>query len=597
MPKFIANKRLWLIFIHDLCMAAITFPFALYLRLGPQMVDRSWEMGTILFVLASIPAFALTGLYRGDWRFASLEDLLSIIKAVLLALLFFVPLMFILQQLQDLPRSVPFMVGVILIVFLGLPRFLYRVRRDQGWKRVFMRSRAQIGKKPVLLFGANQAASNFIATTHSDHDTPYEVVGIIDEDDKRRGQEIRGIPIMGSYTRLQGFLANMPITPEIFVLCTDAWPQDVARVVAEHAFAHKITLMRLRNPAQVVESDLQEKAQLQPIMIEDLLGRPQVTLNWQAISAMLDNHVVLVTGAGGSIGAELCAQILAHAPKHLIMLDHSEFHLFEVTHKLDTAQHNHSVTPVLGDIRDQSAMDKAIGTYKPDIIFHAAALKHVPITQANPSEAVLTNVVGTQNVMNAAIRQNVQAMVLISTDKAVEPVGVLGITKRIAEIIMQASDHQHKTRFCTVRFGNVLGSTGSVVPLFQDQIVNRQPLSVTDPHVTRFFMTINEAVSLVMQAAALGIADENTRGRILLLKMGHPVKILDLAKQMLRLAGQDDSDADNIVFTGLRPGERLHEQLHFTTERELPEIHPDLMLLESHAPSIDKAMLDRLIAH
>ncbi|WP_193366859.1 polysaccharide biosynthesis protein [Pelagibius marinus] len=591
-------------FLHDLAMAAAAFMIALLLRLGNEawtsLMTTLWP-SMLLFTAVCGLVFLTTGLYRGVWRYASMNDLVAIIKAVSLSLAVFLPVTFLVTRLDSLPRSWLVISWFVLIFLLGAPRMLYRVFKDQGFRHLLERDRHR--RVPVLLIGAGDPAETFIREMARDRDGAFEVLGAIDEKSTRIGRKIHGVPVLGQLSDLPEVfqrLAGRERKPQRLIL-TKPLERDEVDYLLELADSQGATVARLPRLTDF-SGGVEERLQIRPIAIEDLLGRTQTKLDRPAMQRLVEGRRVLVTGAGGSIGAELARQIAAFAPAQLTLFDASEFNLYSIDMELSERFAEVPRLALIGDVRDRGRVARLFAEAKPDLVFHAAALKHVPMVEFNPLEGLHTNVLGTRNVADACRRGGVAAMVLISTDKAVNPPNVMGASKRLAESYCQALDLLRQTgggasgadpsnggcRFVTVRFGNVLGSTGSVVPLFQRQLAGGGPLTVTHPEMTRYFMTIREAVELVLQASALGTeTPPQEAGRIYVLDMGDPVKIVDLARQMIRLAGlKPDKDVE-IRFTGLRPGEKLHEELFHGGEALMPTSHPGLHLAAPRTADIE----------
>ncbi len=431
----------------------------------------------------------------------------------------------------------------------------------------------------MLLVGAGDAAELFIRATANDGGGHYRAIGILDERERRLGQSIHGVPILGKpadLTETVRRLARRDLRPQRLVITDPALAgQAGLRPLIDQAEAAGMTVARLPALIELKDAVSDGKVELRPIALEDLLGRPQTRLDTAAIAGLIAGRRVLVTGAGGSIGSELVRQIAVLGPAELILADASEFNLYAID--LDLAEQAPMVPrrALLCDVRDRDRVSRLFAETRPELVFHAAALKHVPLVEANPAEGVLTNAIGTRHVADAARAAGVLACVQISTDKAVNPTSVMGATKRLAEFYCQALDlagaaagkgGTAATRFLTVRFGNVLGSSGSVIPLFQRQLARGGPLTVTHPDIRRYFMTVREAVGLVLHASAHGMARPAERGRILVLDMGEPVSIAEVARQVIRLSGlRPDTDV-RIVFTGLRPGEKLDEELFDSSE-------------------------------
>jgi O-antigen biosynthesis protein WbqV len=571
------GRRALTAFVHDVAMAAVSFPLALWLRLGDHLTEQAGSFilpGTALFAAVAALVFLLLGLYRGVWRYASLSDLIAILRAVTLLILVFLPVMFLASRLDGMPRSALAINWFVLVFLLGAPRFLYRVLKDRGFTHLL--ERHSVMRTPVLLAGFGDAADSFIREMARDPHAPFQPVGLVDLSGRRTGQQIRGVPVLGDLAAAPSALARLarrggPV-PQRLIVALEHLPRGQLAALLELAERHGMTLARLPPRGELRRHD-GEPAAIRPVAVEDLLGRPQTVLDREPMAALVARRRVLVTGAGGSIGSELARQLAGFLPAQLVLVDHSEALLYAIDGEIRRKWPGLQVTSRLADIRDRGRLDRLLGEERPELVFHAAALKHVPITELNPGEAVLTNALGTRNLAEACRKAGVAAMVLISTDKAVNPVGMLGVTKRLAESYCQALDIAGKgagPRFLTVRFGNVLGSTGSVVPLFERQIAEGGPLTVTHPEVTRFFMTVREAVELVLQASALGLSPARggdlEAGGIFVLDMGEPVRILDLAHQMIRLSGKRPEKDVKIVFTGLRPGEKLAEEIFHPRE-------------------------------
>src|SRR6516162_2078815 len=602
------NWRALLAFLHDVAMAAVSLVVALYLRLGGGVLDYEPRLtGTyvVSFTLIAASVFLLTGLYRGIWRYDSLPDLFNIARAVSFTVLAFLPVMFVLTRLEALPRSTLLIDWFVLVALLGAPRLAYRLFKDRGLDHVLERVKHQ--SVPVLLISAKDGADTFIREMRRDPHAVYRVVGVLADTPSRVGREIYRVPILGTIDALETVVAQLDRRgkrPQKLIITAQNLPGHQVRRLLDRADALAIPLARLPRLTDFRRNlDNPERA-IEPIALEDLLGRPQAVLDRDGMAQLIRGRRILVTGAGGTIGAELARQIAVFAPGRLVLVDNSEFALYGIELELRECFPTSITVPLLRDVRERAQVDEVIEAEKPEIVFHAAALKHLPMVEANPIEGVLTNVIGSRNVAEAARAFGASLVVMISTDKAVNPTSVLGATKRLAESFCQALDlHEARrrgpsgqgTRYVTVRFGNVLGSTGSVVPLFARQLAAGGPLTVTDPEVARFFMTVREAVELVLQASALSPAAETTeiRGKIFVLDMGEPVKIVDLAHQMIRLAGRRPHRDVEIEFIGLRPGEKLQEELFHPAEPLMPTANPGIRLAAPR--TADYAMLVRSI--
>lgn len=561
--------------VHDVTMAGLSLLLSIRLRLGEQMWSYAgWDIvwWTLTFCGIAAVCFRIFGMNSGVWRYASLSDMAAIARAATLTILCFLLISFLWWRLEALPRSVPVINWFVLVVLLGGPRIVYRWLKDHRNTPAALLGPEQ-STIPVLLIGAGNGAELFIRAMAASRHAKYRVVGVIDEKGGRVGRKIHNIDVKGTLDGIDDVVSALEARgerPQKLILTKPAAGPLVQRLVAigERLDLAVARLPELTEFRRELDSGMPEP---RPIAIEDLLGRPQISLNRHAISNMLAGKTIIVTGAGGSIGSELSRQIAGARPSRLVVVDSSEFNLYSIDLELTELHPGLVIRPVLCDVRDRAGIMRLFNEERPNLVFHAAALKHVPMVEYNPCEGILTNAMGTRNVADAASEAGVTAMVLISTDKAVNPTNVMGASKRIAEcycqsLDLQQADRANGTRFMTVRFGNVLGSSGSVVPLFQRQLRAGGPLTVTHPDIRRYFMTIREAVELVLQASAYGVSTGNERGKIFVLDMGEPVRIYDLARQMIHLSGLRPDIDIKITCTGLRPGEKLFEELFDVAE-------------------------------
>ncbi len=585
-------NRTYAVAAHDVLMAAISFILALILRWGPdsfipESIDFLLE-GTIFFTGVCVLVFWRTRIYRGFWRYASLQDVINIGWAVSLAVLIFLPILFVATRLEDFPRSALFINWFILLALLLGPRLLYRAIVDGSLRGMFQRTR-DVDRIPVILVGAGDDAELFIRSTTSGAAANYKVVGLIDDEPTKVGQYIRGVKILGNTNDLPSITKDLRLRgmqPQRLIMTFDAAEPEWLGSLLRAADGLGLPLSRLPRLTDFRNSD-STPIEIKPIAIEDLLGRPQTSLDMNSVRTLVKGKTVCVTGAGGTIGYELCRQIAELEPNRLVLIDNSEYNLYSIDQTLKKQRPTIEQKLYLRDVRDTSRMEEVFEKEHPNVVFHAAALKHVPMVESNPNEGALTNIIGTRNIADACIKFNVNVMVLISTDKAVNPTNIMGATKRVAESYCQALGSQiankntSTTRIMTVRFGNVLGSSGSVVPLFQKQIAEGGPLTVTHKDVTRYFMTTKEAVQLVLQAAARESTTE--KQGICVLDMGNPVRIDDLARQMIRLAGHTPDVDIKISYTGLRPGEKMFEELFHGAEPPKPTSTPGILLAKTRA--------------
>ncbi len=510
-------------------------------------------------------------IYRGFWRYTSSRDVSKIAWASGIAILIFVALLFVFTRLEAYPRSALPINLMVLVSLLAGPRILYRSFMERGLAGFFQRTNDE-HRVPVLLLGAGDDAELFIRSSLSGSAANYRVVGLVDDDVAKTGRHIHGVRVYSPAHDLVAILQSLKqrgTQPQRLILTSDSFEPDRLREILDAAEGLAMPFSRLPRMTDFRSGEVSD-IEIRPVAIEDLLGRPQTALDRKEMAALIHGRRICVTGAGGSIGSELCRQIAGHGPACMTLIDNSEYNLYRIDMELAEKFPSISREILLGDVRDMGRLNFTFAKSRPQLVFHAAAFKHVHMVEANPNEGVLTNVLGTCNVADACTAHGVAVMVLISTDKAVNPSNVMGATKRIAESYCQAlglsldkGDQVH-TRLVTVRFGNVLASSGSVVPLFQQQIATGGPVTVTDPEVTRYFMTTREAVQLVLQASALGARGQG--GEIFVLDMGEPVKINDLAIQMIRLAGKKPGRDIEIIYTGLRPGEKLTEELFHEKE-------------------------------
>lgn len=556
----------------DIAIAGLSF-FTAY-----AMIYNTFSLGFISGIPDKIGAFMMTsavayfafGVHRGSWRYVSLPDMVNILKAVITAVFVYTVAAFLVSRGENVPRSVPVLTIMLMVAGWSAPRFAYRLATEGhlvGLMGSFSRKTARPG---VLVLGFTSKAESFLRAWRRSGMAEFDIVGIVESSSVTNTGSVQGIKIVGALDDLAETveaLREKGIDVSQFVVAEISPSRQRLSEIVQ--IANALNLKTSRIPDLTATETIGEHGalELKPIELRDLLGRPEVRPDVTSVAALIENRTVLITGAGGSIGSELVFQIASFNPRKLILADSSEHN----TYKLDSEVrerfgHIHIVTRLV-DVREQSRVNSLFAEHEPEVVFHAAALKHVPLVEENPIEGIKTNILGTRNAVDAAIAHKASAFIMISTDKAVNPTNVMGATKRAAEAYCQAmdlaSDH---TRFKTVRFGNVLGSNGSVVPRFQEQIRNGGPITVTHPNIVRFFMTIPEAVRLVLQASSHALSRKLERGKIMVLDMGEPVRIVDLAERMIQLAGYKPGIDIEIVFSGLRPGEKLYEELFDPSE-------------------------------
>lgn len=607
-PSPRARNRILLNMALDGVLAAVATPVARYLA-DPTggLLHPLWFIagGAVTLLVAGLP-FRMPQQY---WRFSGIEDLLAVVGGSVISAALFA-LLLVASGFPIPTETFPVIHALSLIVALGTPRVIYRLRRG--------RARAPRESQAILLAGAGENADVFLRALDTRDGQAFRVVGLLGIGDGGVGRRIHGRPILGAIDNAAPVLHRLraegkPVSAIVVTEPNLDGPR-LADLVAQ-AEAEGVTVRRMPPPTRLMDGPGGgiENVRLQPVAIEDLLNRPQVPLDRDGMARLVRGRRVLVTGAGGTIGAELARQIAGLAPARLILLDHGEYALWQIDTELLETHPDLAKQICLADIRDEARMHAVFEEFRPELVFHAAALKHVPMVEANPLEGLMTNAIGTRITADAARAAGATQMVFISTDKAVNPSSIMGASKRLAEMYVQALDRTasraggmaNDMRFVTVRFGNVLGSTGSVVPLFRRQLERGGPLTVTHPDMQRYFMTVREAVGLVLQASVVGHETDTAQGGIFVLDMGKPVRIVDLARQMIRLTGLQVAEGEGasphaiaIKFTGLRPGEKLFEELFHGKEPPVPTGYPGLLMATPRTadPAIVGRSLDEIAA-
>jgi len=558
-----SNYRTVVAMTYDQLMAAASFTFSIFLPFtivtGDLNPVKNFPFILIMVLAVKWLSFYRMGLYRGIWRFSSTPDLVQVIKGVTLGVLGSFIVVFLYNRLENVPRTSFIIDWFILVVTLGGGRFSYRIWKDRP--KNFEGTR-------VLVVGAGVAGVQLVREMGQNPAVNLTVVGFIDDDSRKKGKSLHGVNVIGKVSNLADIIQKESIQ-KVFIAIPSASSSDVRKIV-QACQGENVEVQTLPALNDLLDGKV-ELSLLRKVRPEDLLGREPILLDQTGLGKMLSRKRVMVTGAGGSIGSELCHQIAKFGPELLILYEQSEFFLYELENKLQSRFPDLKLVCILGDIRNINRMEFAYKTCGPQVIFHAAAYKHVPMLESNPISAVNTNILGTHIVANLAHQYNAEKFVMISTDKAVNPTNVMGTTKRVAEMICQniQLEKSSQTKFITVRFGNVLGSHGSVIPRFKEQIEQGGPVTVTHPEINRYFMSIPEASQLVLQAASMGKG-----GEIYVLDMGEPIKILDLAKQMIQLAGMRPYEDIDIQIIGLRPGEKLYEELLADEESTIATSHP-----------------------
>ncbi len=563
--------RSLLVILHDICSAMAAWMLAYWLRFNFDVPPAYWAgmLATLPFVVVvQAASFHLFGLYRGIWRFASLPDLKRIIFAIALAAVLVPVVIALANRMASVPRSILVLQPLILLLMMGAGRFFYRAWRD-GLLSIWNNTE----RTNVLVIGAGQEGASLARELASRPE--WRVVGFVDDDVSRKGKRLAGLPILGSVEELPELAESLSFSHAIVAMPSSSIAQR--RRATEAAINAGLQVLTVPVLDDVLSGRI-SISHVRPVELEDILGREPVQLDGSGLRGWLGEHVVLVTGAGGSIGSELARQVANFKPRLLVLFELSEFALYLLDQEFQEKYPGVATACIVGDIKDKALLDRVFSKYAPSVVFHAAAYKHVPLMEGeNAWQAIRNNVIGSRCVAEAAIRHGIEKLVLISTDKAVNPTNVMGASKRLAERLIGSIRDKGRTRFITVRFGNVLGSNGSVIPKFREQIARGGPVTVTHPDIIRYFMLIPEAAQLVLQAGLMG-----NGGEIFVLEMGEPIKIADLARDMIRLSGFSDEEV-KIVFTGLRPGEKLYEELLTDNEQTLATPHPKLRVARAEA--------------
>ena len=565
--------RAFLAFTHDVLASGVAWLAAFWLRFNLEVPHEylSTALTTLPFILgANALLFWRLGLYRGLWRYASLPDLQKILIAAALAALVAAMLAMLLQPVPDVPRSVFVIMPLLLAAAMSGSRLMYRAWKERRVLGVVSNPQAE----PVIVLGAGASAAALLRDLSTS--PRWRVVALLDDDPGKHGGAVQGVRVLGPLSRVSAVALDLGATQAIIAM--PGASHEARRSALELCQAAELRVMTVPAYADIVSGKV-SVSQLREVELDDLLGRDPVQLDEGLLTGFLRGKVILITGAGGSIGAELCRQVTRFEPACVVMLDLSEFALYSIAQEFWDQYPSQRVVAAIGDAKSESRMAALFAQHRPDVVFHAAAYKHVPLMEhENAYQALVNNTLSTIVTAQAAQAAGVRSFVLVSTDKAVNPTNVMGASKRLAELLCQSLQPRAQTQFVIVRFGNVLGSTGSVIPRFREQIARGGPVTVTHPEIERYFMSIPEASQLVLQAAQMGRG-----GEIYVLDMGEPVKIADLARQMIRLSGFAEQDI-RVEFTGLRPGEKLYEEVLVGDETTLPTPHPKLRIARARLP-------------
>ena len=575
------NRNLFLLLIGDSLLILASFYSSILFRFDfiiphdlNSLINFKNLIGLIIFKIFWFRIFAL---YRGMWRYTSVWDMINIIKGNVVATFFLSALVMFFIGFKDLSRSlfiIDFIVctGLVCISRLGVRMFFSHMRS------ILLVNSPKYNKKNIILIGAGDTGQLIVSQIFHKHESAISVIGFLDDDKTKIGQRLHDVPVIGTIDSI----SSLKIDFDEIYICIPSANRDQMKIIIECCTKTKKAFKTLPSLSGLLRGDI-SLSQFREVSYLDLLGREEIKLDKSSINNFIKGKRILVTGAGGSIGSELVRQCVKFKPSLLIMIDISELNLFEIDREVIKEDSNILFKPILSDIRDYSIVDQVFNEFRPQIVFHAAAYKHVPMQEHFPWEAVKTNVFGTSNVSKISVKYGVEKFVLVSTDKAVKPVNVMGATKRLAEMITQNYNKNNKnTDFIAVRFGNVLGSSGSVIPIFEEQIKKGGPVTVTDPDMKRFFMSIPEASQLILQAGSLGMS-----GEIFILDMGEPIKIIDIAKELIRLSGYEPGLDILIEFTGKRPGEKQIEELSLPSEILDKTKHDKIFVLNNPVVNIE----------
>jgi FlaA1/EpsC-like NDP-sugar epimerase len=526
-----------------------------------------------IILTAKLISFFIFGMYKGMWRYTSIADFINIAKASSLGSLMALAMLGLIFGLSGFPRSVLLIDYALCTIFLGVSRASVRMyfsnlpqTQSIVGQDTFLR-----GRRKLIMIGAGDSAEKIIREIRDNKGMKYVVVGIVDDDGSKVGATIHGVPILGPIEEL----AKLKIPFDEIIICIPTASNiEMRRIVAICKVAGK-SYRTVPTFSELIDGKVSMKS-VREVSMVDLLGRKEVHLDRSSISQYIYGKRVLVTGAGGSIGSELVRNCLTYDPELLVLLDQSEHNLFKIEREFSESKHPISFQPILGDIRDKILLHRVFASFKPHVVFHAAAYKHVPMQEDHPWEAILTNIQGTMNLIDVSEDYGVDRFVLVSTDKAVNPTNIMGATKRVAEKLIQSKSTDSQVKYMAVRFGNVIGSSGSVIPTFQKQIQNGGPITITDANMQRYFMSISEAAQLILQAGAMG-----SGGEIYVLDMGKPVNIKDIAYELIRLSGLEPEIDIGIEYIGMRPGEKMFEELKTHEENIIDTGHDKILVLKN----------------
>jgi FlaA1/EpsC-like NDP-sugar epimerase len=585
MIKQLLKINFWIVLALDCLLLLAAHLLAYYIRFEGNIAAQLQNIRTVLPWLLSfkIVVFYFSGLYRGMWRYTSLVDLIKVLNATFVTTLGAMGCVLLVNRFIGYSRAVFVLDGLLTFIFIAGVRVSLRLFFSKKHALTTFSKKSIISGKKLLVIGAGDAAEKIIREVQDNHTLPYEIIGLLDDNSSKIGQRIHGISVLGKIDDLHYFIEKTQ-PDEILIAIPSAGREQMNRIV-ELCRTSKVGYKTLPGLNEIISDEFSIRS-MRDVSYKDLLGRPSVRLEMDLIGRVLTGKVVLVTGAGGSIGSELCRQIIRFKPELLILFDASEHNLYQIEMEILHEFGFEEYLAILGQVQDQALLESVFLKYHPVVVFHAAAYKHVPMVENNPWQAVTNNILATKALMETSVKYQAERFILVSTDKAVRPTNVMGASKRMTEKIMQAycrDNNNQQTLFMAVRFGNVLGSSGSVIPLFKRQIEMGGPVTVTDPDMTRYFMSIEEAAQLILQTATMG-----KDGEIFILEMGTPVRIGQMARDLIRLCGREPDTEIEIKCIGLRPGEKLHEELITEGEGIVPTGHEKIMVLRGNGTSLQE---------
>jgi FlaA1/EpsC-like NDP-sugar epimerase len=581
MRHLIKKRNFWIILSIDIALLCLAYFLSYFIRFEGKIPHNEILnfKNTVWFIIPfKLLVFFYFNLYKGMWRYTGINDLINLVKATFVSSTVIILIILYLHRFEGYPRSVFIIDAFLTLVLIGGIRLFIRLILQKATSNIMGMAQftffqnTKEGLKRLLIIGAGDAGEKILRELHGNPRLKYNVVGFVDDDPKKHGMQIHGVPVLGDIDQLLDLISEHEVD-ELLIAIASTTRKEMRQIVdlcKETGLKYRI----IPGMGELIDGRLTVKA-IRDVAYEDLMGREAVQLEMEKIGEYLKDKTILITGAGGSIGSELCRQIARFFPKNLILFDRTENNLYQIETELSRDFSYLRYTPILGNVLNQGVLRRVFLKYRPEVVFHAAAYKHVPIMELNPWEAIFTNIKGTHSLLEVIKEFEVERFVLVSTDKAVRPSNVMGASKRVAELLTQCYNNIfNPTRFMSVRFGNVIGSSGSVIPLFKRQIEKGGPVTVTHPEVTRYFMTIPEAAQLILQAGAMGEG-----GEIFILDMGSPVKIFDLARDLIRLSGFEPDEDIEIKFIGLRPGEKLYEELISEGEGISPTSHEKISVL------------------